>query len=578
MPGKQCQTIMSITRKLDTVLLIVFLAASTGCSQKVKRYAQGIKPEIAISDNNVQTVKLYEKFEIIPEMKNVEIENPYDPADIDVYALFTAPSGEKIKINGFFDDYQGAHKWKIRFSPGETGEYKFQLFVKDGSESGESRIAAFTSAGSEHHGWIKPSEKNPHYFTHHDGTTYYAVGVYAPWGHDEKMFKTYADYNANLLAIWDIGYGGFVNGTGIIEEEPGRYNQEKLGRIDSMLTILENDNIKLMFAIWPHDLFSKTVWAAQWDKNAYSKLIDVEDVYSDSLVWEYQKMKYRYLIARFAHSRSWGIWELINEMNGTDGWVKGRHQEAYDWVKKCVSYFEENDPYHHPVTASFSGGFEEYREPLYELTHIPNLHLYPAQGWKLKYPEDTLRSDLYNYAWASRRFWDRFDKPAIFGEAGADLTYYKPGTPEYHISYHNKIWASLTNGLAGIPVWWDFPILKEQDWQQLKHLSAFVSDIDFANLPYKPLMAEGAETDIYVMDAGEQAFGWARTVLKPDIGNTRLTVIKPADAIYTITWFDTWTGTVVKSETVKSGNGILELTVPELKPRNKDIAFKISKI
>ncbi len=161
------------------------------------------------------------------------------------------------------------------------------------------------------------------------------------------------------LAIWDISYGGFVNSTGIIENEPGRYNQEKLGRIDSMLTILEKDNIKLMFAIWPHDLFSKTVWAAQWEQNPYSKLTDVENVYSDTLVWKYQKMKYRYMIARFAHSRSWGIWELINEMDGTDGWAKGHHQEAYAWVEKCVSYFAENDPYHHPVTASFSGGFEQ---------------------------------------------------------------------------------------------------------------------------------------------------------------------------------------------------------------------------
>ncbi len=68
------------------------------------------------------------------------------------------------------------------------------------------------------------------------------------------------------MGIWDIGYGGFVNGTGIIEEELGRYNQEKLGRIHSMLAILEKSDIKLMFAIWPHYLFPETVWAAEWDK------------------------------------------------------------------------------------------------------------------------------------------------------------------------------------------------------------------------------------------------------------------------------------------------------------------------
>jgi hypothetical protein len=569
---------MSGTRKLKTVLLITFLFVLIGCSQKNKRYAQGVKPEVTISGINTGTVKKYEKFEVILQLKNVEIENPYDPADIDVNALFTSPSGEKIKINGFYDNFKGVDKWKVRFSPRETGEYKFQIFVKDGSETGESQVAAFTVAESDHHGWIKPSEKNPHYFTYDDGTSYYAVGVYSPWGHNEKVFKTYADHNANLLAIWDISYGGFVNETGIIENKLGRYNQEKLGRIDSMLSILEKDDIKLMFAIWPHDLFSKTVWAAQWKQNPYSKLIDVENVYSDSLVWEYQKMKYRYLIARFAYSSSWGIWELINEMDGTDGWEKGHHKEAYDWVAKCVKYFSENDPYHHPLTASFSGGFEEYREPLYELTNIPNIHLYPAQGWVFKYPNDTMRSDMYNFAWASKRFWDRFEKPAIFGEAGADLSYYKPEKKEYHISYHNQIWASLSNGLAGIPVWWDYSILNEQDWQQLKHLSAFVSDIDFANLPYKPVHANAEGTDIYIMDAGDKAFGWARTFLNQNIDKTKFTIYKPGNENYIIMWFDTWTGDIVKSEKVNSANGILELIVPELEHQNRDIAFKISKI
>jgi hypothetical protein len=565
-------------RKLIAVFLIVVPFLIAGCAQKTKKYEEGTDPAVSIEGVNTGTVKKYEKFELLLRLENVKFGNPYDPADIDVYALFTSPSGKDVRINGFFDDYQGTSKWKIRFSPGETGEYKFRIYVKDGSKTGEAEASSFTAVESEHHGWIKPSGINPHYFKQDDGTSWYGVGVYCPWGDNEKVFKNYADHGANLLAIWDINYGGFVNSTGIVENELGRYNQEKLGRIDSMLSILEKDDIKLMFAIWPHDLFSKTVWAAQWKENPYSKITDVENVYSDSLVWEYQKMKYRYLIARFAYSRSWGIWELINEINGTDGWAKGHQQEAYDWVKKCVSYFSENDPYNHPVTASFSGGFEEYRETMYELTDIPNLHLYPAQGWKMKYPDDTLRSDMYNFGWASRRFWDRFEKPAIFGEAGADLTYFKPESKEYHISYHNQIWASLTNGLSAVPVWWEYSIVNDQDWQQLKHLSAFVSDIDFANLPYKPAEVNGEGTDIFVMDAGDKAFGWARTYVSHNISKTKFAVTKPVSGNFTVTWFDTWTGSIVKSETVVSGNGKLELAVPELTDQNQDIAFKISKI
>jgi hypothetical protein len=551
-----------------------FFASSEATAET---FVPGVKPAVAISSVNTKTVKKYEKFEVILNLKNVGYENPYNPEDIDVYAYFTSPSGKKIRIFGFYDDFQERGQWKIRFSPNETGDYKYQVFVKDAGRTGESTVNVFTAVNSEHRGWIKPAVKNPHYFQYDDGSSYYAIGVYSPWGNNLQRFETFAKHDANLLAIWDITYGGFVNETGLIEEELGRYNQKKLGRIDSMLTILEKDDIKVMYAIWPHDLFSETVWAAQWKLNPYSQLIDVEDVYSDSLVWEYQKRKYRYLIARFAHSRSWGIWELINEMNGTDGWAKGRHQECYDWVEKSHKYFKENDPYQHPTTASFSGGFTEYREPLYERNDIPNIHIYPAQGWQMKYPADTMRSGVYNYAWASRRFWYAYEKPAIFGEAGANLEYYQPRDNNYHIHYHNTLWATLTSGLAGIPVWWDFPVLNEQDWMQLKHVAAFTSDIDFANLPWKPANAEAKGADIFVMATDNNAFGWIRSYEKENVSGTTANVNGLENSSYKITWVNTWTGKIVKTEKASSKNGEIILTVPKLNDGKPDVAFKISK-
>jgi hypothetical protein len=188
-----------------------------------------------------------------------------------------------------------------------------------------------------------------------------------------------------------------------------------------------------------------------------------------------------------------------------------------------------------------------------------------------------MRSDMYNFAWASKRFWDGFEKPAIFGEAGADLTYYKPGSKEYHVSYHNQIWASLANGLAGTPVWWDFSILNEDDWKQLSHLSKFVSDIDFANLPYKPAVVNSDVADIFIMDSGDKGFGWLRSISNHDVVKILFSLAKQGSSNYTVTWFDTWTGNIVKMETIKSLNGKLDMAVPEMTNQNRDIAFKISK-
>jgi len=538
-------------------------------------YVPGKTPEIKAKKINSTTVKKYEKFEILLALHNVGIENPYDPEDIDVYAVFTSPSEKTIRINGFYDNRENADQWKLRFSPNETGEYSYQLYVNDAGGKGQSEEDSFLAVESEHHGWIKPSTVNPHYLMYDDGTSYYGTGVYSPWQNNMERFDTFAQHHANFFAIWDITYGGFVNGTGLIEEELGRYNQVKCGRIDSMLAIFEKHGIKLMYAIWPHDLFSETVWAAEWRNNTYSQLIDVDDVYSDSLVWEYQKKKYRYMIARFAHSRSWGIWELINEMNGTDGWAHGRHQECYDWVEKCDAYFEENDPYNHPTTASFSGGFSEYREPLYERNDIANIHMYPAQGWPMKYPQDTMRSAIHNYAWASKRFWDAFEKPAIFGEAGAGLAYYSIRDEKYHIAYHNQIWASLTNGLAATPVWWDYPVLTAEDWDQLKNLADFVADIDLANLPYQPMKAFARKADFYVMGTGKRAFGWARSYEKEDISGTILNIQGMEDHSYRVEWFDPWSGKKIKSSTTKSQNGQVDIEVPKMPELLPDIALKI---
>ena len=544
---------------------------------RVETYADGEIPSVSIKKINTTTVKKYEKFEIALNLRNVGIHNPYDPEDIDVFALFESPEGKSFRINGFYDNYRNADCWKLRFSPNLTGEWSYQVYVNDAGGTGKTDRAKFNVVESDHHGWIKPSVNNPHYFTHDDGKSYYAVGVYSPWGNTEERFRTLSEHNANFFAIWDIGYGGFVNETGIIEEELGKYNQEKCGRIDSLLAILEGDDIQLMYAIWPHDLFSETVWAAEWDKNPYREIVDVVDVYGDETAWEYQKKKYRYLIARFSYSRSMGIWELINEMNGTDGWKEARYDAAYEWVKKADQFFRENDPYDHPVTASFSGGYSEYREPLYQRNDIPNIHFYPAQGWPVKYPDDSLRSSLYNYAWATQRFWENFDKPAIFGEAGADLAYFKRDDPEYHEAYHNAIWATLSNGLAGIPVWWEFRHLSERDWDHLSYLADFVNNIDFANLKFRPTSVTADGTDAYGMVSDQGGFGWARTYDQAEIGKIDLRIQVP-EGKYQVTWYDTWEGKNIKTIQVSSNQDFLTVTIPRLPVPRKDIAYKIVRV
>lgn len=89
-----------------------------------------------------------------------------------------------------------------------------------------------------------------------------------------------------------------------------------------------------------------------------------------------------------------------------------------------------------------------------------------------------------------------------------------PRGKNYHIHYHYILRTTRTNGLAGIPAWWNYPVLNEQDWQQHSYIAKFFADIDFANEPFNPIecFAEGA--DSYVINSDKNMFGGVRSFQK----------------------------------------------------------------
>jgi hypothetical protein len=171
-----------------------------------------------------------------------------------------------------------------------------------------------------------------------------------------------------------------------------------------------------------------------------------------------------------------------------------------------------------------------------------------------------------------------FDKPAIFGEAGADLSYFHRNDPRYHVAYHNAIWACLSNGLAGIPVWWLYTHLTQEDWKQLSYLADFVKDIDFANQPYAPVSVGIEGVDAFAMACADAGFGWLRSHSTENVSHTLLQIHGLSSGRYQVQWYDTWEGTYLPSIDVTNQVGILTVQVPELPEVRQDLAFKILKI
>ena len=315
------------------------------------------------------------------------------------------------------------------------------------------------------------------------------------------------------------------------------------------------------------------------------------DFYQDPSAWKYQERLYRYIIARWGYSRSLFLWFVVDEIDGTEGWVHGDTTAAENWCIKVHNYFKENDPYGRPTTGTKCGAYPQYWPNGYGIFDIAAREVYEAQGWpmpkkgKITARDDhPLQSSYRNYAGEIRKLWDNFSKPVIIGECGWDHTYYEPGMPGYLAIYHNVLWAGLASGLSMTPFWWAYSerINDNVVTNQMRFFSVFVSDIEFAGLELSPAeISAGGNCDAYAMKSDKLIFGW---IVNPKTGvaNEKFVVSGLPEGEYEIQVYRTWRGEYMEKQAVKCSGGKLAYTIPELltarghaRHIGDDVAFKI---
>ena len=293
---------------------------------RIRLSTPGTVPSVEVLSTNSDNIGKYEKFELKLELKDATFQNPYNPDEIKLYAYFKSPVGDTIWVDGFYDDFEAIDEWKIRFSPNIVGQWEYTVYVSDVDGTGSSEISNFNVLETVHNGRLKVSADNSHYLTYSDGTPFYGVGVYYYARVTESGLDNLVDNGANYFAYWNGNYD-FEGGRHQIESARtgiGYYDQDKSGRVDQIIQWAEERDLSMQFAIWPHDVLDETVWGYNgWEDNAFKYVCASKDFYSDSTSWEYQKKLYRYIIARWGYSRSLAVWELVNEIHGTDGWVHG---------------------------------------------------------------------------------------------------------------------------------------------------------------------------------------------------------------------------------------------------------------
>jgi hypothetical protein len=552
-------------------------------------------PEITNIRQRPDSVGLYEKLEISLEIK-CEFINPFDPDEIDILATFTSPSGKKWKIPGFYNYSHGTF-WKIRFSPDETGIWNYSVTVRDKNGEVISTAKSFVTIKSSRKGPLQVAA-NRRYLRHSDGSNFYGVGLW--------YLDAYAGFNSgqvkpgeldNLKSIGVNFISTFITPLETLGSGLGRYDQNICGRLDELIEMCEERDMLLSLNLWFHSYLSETVWGGgniRWYTNPYQQITSAKDFYRSESAWKYQEKLYRYFIARWSYSRALAIWFIVDEINGTDGWVSGDSLAASSWGQKVHRYFKANDPYNHPTTGTRSGGINEFWHQGYENLDLAAREIYEGQGFQLDKTStidsasaNPLTSSYSNYAQEIQKLWRGYEKPAIVGETGWDHTFYEPGMPGYLAMYHNALWVTLATGSAMTPFWWAYSSKLNDNvlTQQITNVRKFTDRIPFGKLTdVTPANIKSMRGDAYAIKSNEIIFGWVVNS-KSDIAGDNITISSLKNGKYKLKIFLTWRGEFIDEKAMTCTDESLAFSVPYMRNTGshasyigQDISFILERV
>jgi hypothetical protein len=586
------------------VLTLLLTAAAPAAPPEIIAVRQTLTPEIyqqiraqmlpeTGADRGVE-VKRYEKLELRVELR-ATFDNPYDPDQVDLWAEFTAPSGKLWKIWGFYNPTSWASLWMVRFAPNETGVWRVTVKVRDTQGEAVSKPRQVTVTESAHHGFLGLAS-NKRYWQYSDGAPFYGVGM---WYNDayelfdrglitESGLDELKRHGANFISFYHTPLE--TMGTGL-----GRYDENRAGRLDQIFEWCEQRDMNISWNIWFHSNISEEVWGggnARYRNNPYRQVAPAEQLFTSEEAWKYMTRLHRYMVARWGYSRALMLWFVIDEINGTEGWLKGGAEGAERWCQRVHDWLKANDPYHRPTTGTRSGGIKEWWPGGYQIFDVAAREIYELQGHPAPpggkqnlVSENPLKFSYLNYAKQTQDLWSGFEKPAIIGECGYDHTFHEPAMPGYLEMVHNALWTGLANGLSMTPFWWaNGPYINPGVvGPSTLYFSRFVRDIPFASAAFKPVKLDISDGDGWAMQSPGLTFGWAVNSLSGIAGET-LQVPGLADGEYDVHFYRPWRGLYEEPVSATATGGVLTVRVPLLRPRGgrvqnmgTDAAFKIVK-
>lgn len=343
----------------------------------------------------------------------------------------------------------------------------------------------------------------------------------------------------------------------------GYFNQVDCFMLDELVEAAEENGVYLMLCAITRDLYMSDL-----SKPGSS---DYEQATADA------KRFMRYAVARWGYSTSVGAWEYFNEMD------PGKPTDKfYDEVGR---YLEQIDAYGHLRTTST--WHPSARDCEHGRIDIAQLHHYMRLGTKEDYRDEV--AVIVEKAEFLREHAP--DKPALIGEFGlADAKWGLADSMKKDargVHFHSCLWASAFSGASGTAMFWWWEVLDAQDaYRHYLPLSRYMDGVSFSGL--REVQAESSREDLRVLgcQGDDRAYIW----FSNGGANWYDAVIEGADArpvagasvaiaglnrgTYEIEWWDTWSGRIVRRETVGCDGSTLKIAVRKFA---RDTACKVRK-
>ncbi|MBX7257855.1 MAG: DUF5060 domain-containing protein [Candidatus Hydrogenedentes bacterium] len=490
--------------------LIVVLALTWGIGQA----DTSSPPPIAITavTPNATSVPCFARFELNLDLA-ATFDNPFDPAEVDVYAIFTSPDGKTLRVNGYYTQAckgnispesetitpVGEPFWQIRFAPNKEGTWKYRVIAKDRTGEASLPDAEFAATPSTSPGYIRRNAQSPHLFAYDNGQPYLPIGENMCWGKlsdYDNWLPALGKAEGNWIRIWCFRWNCGFEWSPLDRQSwdygtfqgLGRYNLASAWRLDRILDTAEQNGVNAMLCLGTYGEFTTGGFfnEGMWNTNPYNAANGgpcekPEDFWTNERARALYKQRLRYLTARYGWRTNVFAWEFWNEANAPEPWVR----EMAQYVKGTGAA-EPVDSFGHLVSTTY-GTPEVWNIPEIDFTQS---HLYGEAN--LLDVSPVILNDARQHR--------AFGKPHIPAEFGIDWRSSddKQDTAFKGVNLHNALWASVLSGNGGSAmIWyWDSYVHPGQLYPQFTALRRFTENVPWHNGPWRPVEMDKPEIQL----------------------------------------------------------------------------------